>query len=473
MKRIILIKALPGLRFFLGAVFAGAAVWSLAEDRPNFVIILADDLGWADLPCYGNGFHETPALDRLAGEGMRFIQFYAGAVCSPTRANLQSGRHEARYGITQHIPGHKRPYARLIDPAVPLQLPLEVETIAERLGAAGYATGYFGKWHLGGQGYGPAAQGWQTVFECSKHELAPGLTGEAQPRRTAGYLAERAAAFMEEHRDRPFLVQVSHYAVHIPLTATAERVAKYEGRPPVPGYPSRADYAALLEELDESVGALVAAVDRLGLTERTLVVFVSDNGGLVHDQGGQVHTSNAPLRGEKGTLHEGGIRVPAIFRQPGRIPAGAVCAVPAVTTDLAATFLELAGIDPPAAPALDGLSLARLLRDPSAAFSRDALFWHLPHYHHSTPASAVRRGDWKLLEFLEEGRLELYDLAKDPGESENLASRHPDKAAELRAALEGWREEIGARMPVPNPDHDPARAGDLAGRGGKRKGGRN
>lgn len=458
---------IQGIFIFLlgaGTILSGA-------DRPNLLLILADDLGWADLPSYGNRFHETPALDRFAAEGMRFTQFYSGAVCSPTRSNIQSGRHEARYGITQHIPGHRRPFAKLKDPAVPLQLPLEVETVAERLGAAGYATGYFGKWHLGGEGHGPEDQGWETAFECQKHELAPTLTGLEGPVRTANHLADLALAFMEQHRDGPFLVQVSHYAVHIPLTSEPDRVERYEGKEKAPPYPSRADYAALVEELDASVGTLLEGLSDLGLAGNTLVAFVSDNGGLVHDQGGSVYTSNAPLRSEKGTLYEGGIRVPAIFRLPGVIPPGSVCAVPSGTVDLAATFLDLAGV--PAregAGGFDGVSLVPILRDPGAEWKRDTLFWHLPHYHHSTPASAVRKGDWKLIEFFEEGTIELYDLSGDPGEASNLAAANPDKATELRATLADWRARVGARLPVPNPDHDPARATELAGGKGKRRG---
>ncbi len=456
--------------FALSGLFASHRCATAADEGPlNIVLILADDLGWADLPSYGNRFHETPALDRLAAEGMRFTQFYSAAVCSPTRANLQSGRHEARYGITQHIPGHRRPFAKLIDPAVPLHLPLEVETVAETLGAAGYATGYFGKWHLGGAGYGPADQGWQDVLEWSRHDIPPEVSGEPETRRTAAYLTERAVAFMEENLEGPFVVQVSHYAVHIPLQTIPELLEKYEAKEPVEGYPSRADYAALVEELDASVGALVDAVDRLGIAERTLVVFVSDNGGLVHDQSGTVYTSNAPLRGEKGTLYEGGIRVPAIFRQPGRIPADTVCTTPASTADLHATFLELAGVPAGSAPDLDGTSLAPLLSDPAVRIERDTLFWHLPHYHHSTPASAVRRGDWKLLEFFEDESVELYDLAADPGETTNLAEKQPEKTAELRRTLATWRTGIGARMPQPNPDHDPQRETDLAGPASKPK----
>jgi arylsulfatase A len=464
MKRIVWVRGF--VTVLLGALAASLG----AAERPNVIVILADDLGWADLPSYGNRFHETPALDRLAAEGMRFTQFYSGAVCSPTRSNLQSGRHEARYGITQHIPGHRRPFAKLIDPAVPLQLPLEVETLAERLGASGYATGYFGKWHLGGEGFGPAEQGWKTALEVQKHVVPPEVSGLKEPRRTAAFLTEKAVAFLEEHRDEPFLLQVSHYAVHIPLSTTPELLEKYRKKEKVPGFPCLPEYAGLLEELDASVGDIVTAVDRLGLAEKTMIVFVSDNGGLVHDQAGKIYTSNAPLRSEKGTLYEGGIRVPAIVRMPGFVPAGAVCEVPAVTTDLPATILELAGASLTGHEPLDGVSLLPLLRDPKAAFTRDTLFWHLPHYHHSSPASAIRKGDWKLIEFFEDGEVELYDLSSDVGESKNLAANRPDKTTELRGGLAEWRTKIGARLPVPNPDHDPARAGEMKGGKGKRGG---
>lgn len=428
-----------------------------AEDRPNIVLILADDLGWADLPCYGNRFHETPAIDALAREGMRFTQFYSAAVCSPTRSNLQSGRHEARYGITQHIPGHRRPFAKLATPEVPLQLPLEVETIAERLGAAGYATAHLGKWHLGGEGFGPAEQGWQTVVEAKGHDTTAG----GATRRTAEYLTEQAIGFMEEQGGKPFLLQVSHYAVHIPLRTEADLLVKYKAKEAAPDFPSRPDYAALLEELDRSVAGIVGAVDRLGLREKTVVFFLSDNGGLVHTQSGEIITSNAPLRAEKGTLYEGGIRVPAIARMPGFIPAGSVCDAPALSTDLYPTWMELAGLPAADPGTLDGTSLVPLLKDPAATVPRDALFWHLPHYHHSTPASAIRLGDWKLLDFFEDKRLELYDLSADPGETRNLTTERADQSGKLLKRLEQWRSEIGARLPTPNPAYDPARAAEL------------
>jgi arylsulfatase A len=431
--------------------------------QPNIILILADDLGWADLGCYGNPFNETPHIDRLASEGVRFTRFYAGPVCSPTRANVQSGQDQARFGITQHIPGHKRPFAKLVDPAVPLQLPLEVETFAERLSTAGYATGYFGKWHLGGTGFGPADQGWQTAVECHGHTTPASITG-SETRRTAEFLTERAIQFIQTHKDHPFILQVSHIAVHIPLSTTPELLAKFNAKHPAPGYPSRPDYAALLAELDASVGRIVDAVDRAGLAQSTLVLFVSDNGGLEHQQDNSIVTSNHPLRAEKGTLYEGGIRIPAIARWTNTIPPASTCATPAITTDLHPTFLELAGVTAPHDAVLDGRSLVSLLKNPAATLDRDRLFWHLPHYHHSTPASAIREGDWKLIEFFEDNHLELYDLQRDPGETTNLAEKESERARAMRTALNTWRQSVNARLPLPNPAYDPARAGQLGGK---------
>lgn len=432
-----------------------------ASQPPNFILILADDLGWADLGCYGNTFNETPHLDRLVREGMRFTQFYAGPVCSPTRANLQSGQDQARFGITQHIPGHRRPFARLSDPVVPLQLPLEVETFAERLSAGGYATGYFGKWHLGGEGFGPERQGWQTALEIKGNTQPPATKGGAA-QRTAEVLADKALAFIAENKGKSFLLQISHAAVHIPLSTTPELLTKYQAKKPMPGYPSNPAYAGLLEELDQSVGRIVEALDRAGLAENTLILFLSDNGGLEHEQSGRIVTSNRPLRGEKGMLYEGGIRIPAIARWVGRVPAASVCTTPAITMDVYPTLHELAGASASADQPQDGVSLAALLANPAAPLKRDTLHWHLPHYHHSTPASAIRSGDWKLIEFFEDSALELYDLRADPGEATNLAARDPARARELQAALASWRQRVGARMPVPNPNYDPARASQMA-----------
>lgn len=394
-----------------------------AAEKPNIIIILADDLGRADLPSYGHPFHETPCLDRLVKDGMRFTQFYAGPVCSPTRANMQSGQDQARFGITQHIPGHRRPFAKLSDPEVPKQLPLE-------------------------------AKG---------NVVAPKVSGKPEPERMADFLSQKATAFIEEHRKESFLLQVSHAAVHIPLSTTPALQAKYESKAKAAGYPCNPTYAGLLEELDQSVGRIMDTVERTGLAEKTLIIFLSDNGGLEHEQSGKIVTTNRPLRGEKGSLYEGGIRVPAIMRWTGHVPAGSVCAAPAITMDLYPTLIQLAGVTLSDADAagLDGTSLAALLQDPKAALSRDTLFWHLPHYHHSTPASAIRRGDWKLIEFFESNELELYNLKANADEKLNMATMEKAKVEELHTALVQWRQKVGARMPVQNSNYDAARADEL------------
>ena len=429
--------------------------------RPNLILILADDLGWADLGCYGNTFNETPNLDRLASQGVRFTQFYAGPVCSPTRASIQSGQNQARVGITVHIPGHWRPFAKMVEPPVALNLPLEIQTFAEQLGAAGYKTGYFGKWHLGEEGFGPTTQGWQTAIETQGNvvpeRIAPG------GRRNVDFVTEKAVAFIEANKGQPFLLQVSPYAVHIPLSTTPELLKKYQAKKPMPNYPSRPDYAGLLEELDQGVGRIVAAIDRLGLGENTLIVFVSDNGGLHKEQGGTITTSNAPLRAEKGTIYEGGIRVPCIARWTGQIPAGKPSAAIGSTIDFYPTFLEVAKASAPAKAQqpLDGVSLLPVMRNASANLGRDTLYWHLPHYHHSTPATAMRQGDWKLIEFYEDGgKLELYHLAQDLGEKNDLAKQQPDRVKSMHAALKAWRRDVQAQMPQRNPAYDPAREGE-------------
>ncbi len=298
---------------------------------------------------------------------------------------------------------------------MPRQLPLEVTTFAEHLKGSGYATGYFGKWHLGGKGFGPQEQGWQTALELQGNTQPPEASG-GMPRRTAQMLTEKAIEFINANTKHPFVLQVSHAAVHIPLTTTPELLAKYQSKTKVANYPCLPAYAGLLEELDQSVGKIVDAVDRAGIAKHTLIVFLSDNGGLEHEQSGRVVTSNQPLRGEKGTLYEGGIRVPAIFRWPGTIPEKSLCNKPAITMDLFPTFTEIASANLPQQP-YDGVSLFSNLRNPSARLDRLALYWHLPHYHHSTPASAIRNGAWKLIEFYETGTIELYNLSEDSSES--------------------------------------------------------
>ncbi|MGV3484178.1 MAG: sulfatase [Planctomycetaceae bacterium] len=445
------------LTFLSSVQTSGAAA---EGERPNIVLILADDLGWADLACSGNRFNETPHIDRLASEGVRFTNFYAGPVCSPTRANLQSGQDQARFGITQHIPGHRRPFARLTDPVVSPHLPLEVETFAERLRQVGYQTGYFGKWHLGGPGYGPQAQGWDTAIELTGHTVPKKLAALGKENRTAAFLTSQAIQFISANRDQPFLVQISHSAVHLPISPSPTLIEKYRSKPAMEGYPSLPGYAALVEELDNAVGELLAGLQRLNLADDTLIIFVSDNGGLVHQQSGSIVTSNAPLRGEKGTLYEGGIRVPAIVRWPGHVDAAGIIDVPCTTMDLYPTLVKVANARPADQPQ-DGVAIDTLWSKSPASLQRDSLYWHLPHYHHSTPASAIRRGRWKLIEFFESQSLELYDLQSDPSEAHNLAAANPEKANELQTALAQWRMKVSAQMPVSNPQYDPQKADQL------------
>ncbi|MGV3753909.1 MAG: sulfatase [Verrucomicrobiota bacterium] len=456
------------------SAFVLACLWVMitpvqaAMTQPNVIIILADDLGWRDLGCYGNTFNETPNIDKLAKQGMRFTQFYAGPVCSPTRANLMSGQDQARFGITQHIPGHRRPYAKLIDPVVPLQLPAHVQTFALRLWAVGYTSGYFGKWHLGGEKAGPKAFGWDIVQETQGHTVTAKIDEKAVGKRTTEFLTDKAVEFVEQHKAKPFLLQVSHHAVHIPLTTTPELLAKYQAKKAMAGYPSRPEYAGLLEELDQSVGRIMETVDKLGIAQNTLILFLSDNGGLEHEQSGRIVTSNRPLRGEKGTLYEGGIRIPAIARWTGIVPAGTQCDSPAITMDVYPTLMDLGGASAPPKQTMDGVSLAGVLKDPQAKLKRETLYWHLPHYHHSTPASAIRQGDWKLIQFYETDKVELYNLKNDLGEKQDLVAKETGRAKEMKTALAEWRLKVNAQMPVPNPNYDPKRADELAKGKGKK-----
>ena len=452
--------------FFCFFAACGVALTGRADDfpkKPNIVFILADDLGWADLGCYGNKFNETPRIDFLAKQGMRFTNFYAAApVCSPTRASILAGQYPARFGLTAHIPGHWRPFEKLVEPPIAQALPLEVVTIAETLKDAGYATGHFGKWHLGGKGFGPKEQGFDESFEWQSHTVpaARQQPPGAAPKRMAEYITDRAVAFIEANKSRPFYVQIHHFAVHIPLDTTPELRQKYEAKPKVEGYSCHPLYAGLLEEMDAGVGRVLDALGRLGLSENTIVIFTSDNGGLEREVGGWPGTLNKPLRDEKGTLYEGGLRVPTIIRWPGVTPAGGVQVEPAMSIDFYPTIVEACGARFPTQPVLDGISLKPMCRETNVKSSRSALYWHYPHYHHSRPSGAVRAGDWKAIEFFDTGEIELYDLKNDLSEAHNLAKTNPAKARELHGMLKKWRQDVNAQMPQANPAYDPKRANE-------------
>ena len=450
------------------------ALWSIAAvqasgavDRPNVVLIVADDLGAADLGCYGSKFYRTPNLDKLASQGRRFTQAYAASpVCSPTRTALMTGKHPARLNLTDWLPGRtNRPAQKLLMPAIRQALPLEEVTLAERLKAGGYATGMIGKWHLGGEGFGPLAQGFDVNVAgddtgTPRSYVAPfarggrsmlGLDDAPAGQYLTDRLATEAARFIEGHKSAPFFLYLPHYAPHLPMVARPEVVARYprwDGTPH--GRQENPVYAAMIESLDDAVGTVLDALDRTGLAEKTLVLFTSDNGGLSVLEGPNTPpTINAPWREGKGYLYEGGLRVPLIARWPGHVAPG-VEPSQAWAADLPPTVAELCGL--PALDGLDGVSLAGLLQGGTAPSPR-ALYWHYPHYANQggKPGGAIREGDWKLVEFFENGRLELFDLAKDPSESNNLAEKQPEKVRELAVKLAAWRSSVGAMMPTPNP----------------------
>ena len=444
-------------------------------DKPNILFILIDDMGWADVGCYGNKFNETPNIDRLAGEGMRFTDAYAACcVCSPTRASILTGKYPATLHLTDFIPGHRRPWAKLAVPKFNQALPLEEATIAEVLEPAGYVSASFGKWHLGRALHYPDKQGFDDWLVTGGGHFAPRLRCQPPMDLEPGaaltdVLTEQAERFVEANRDRPFFLYLSHFAVHIPLQAKKELIAKYEAKPKPAKGVNHPIYAAMLESVDQSVGRLMRKLDDLKLADRTVVFFVSDNGGLrqMYRGTGPIVTSNAPLRSEKGTLYEGGIRVPAIVRWPGVVEPGSTCSVPVTTVDFLPTMLDAANVTTVSPLKVDGISLIPLLKG-AKDLPRDAIYWHYPHYHHSTPAGAVRAGDYKLIEFYENGRLELYNLADDIGEEHNLADEMPARAGELRDKLARWRASVNAQMPTPNPDFDATRDHVWGRRGGEK-----
>jgi arylsulfatase A-like enzyme len=457
----------------LGSALAAAA----GRKKLNFVFFLVDDLGWKDLTCQGSTFYDTPNVDRLAAGGMRFTDAYAACpVCSPTRASIMAGKYPARVGITNYIPG-RRP-GRLLDADYLHYLPLEEVTLAEALKAAGYATFFAGKWHLGSEAYWPEHQGFDVnkggterggPYGGKKYfspygnpRLEDGPPGEHLPDR----LASETARFIEANRDRPFLAYLSFYSVHTPLMARQDLQAKYqkrkqdrsledqwgqEGQRKVRQVQCHAVYAGMVEAMDQAVGKVLDTLDRLHLAADTAVFFMSDNGGLSTSEGHP--TSNLPLRAGKGWLYEGGVREPMIIRWPGVAKGGGTCHEPVTSTDFYPTILDMAGLPLRPQQHCDGLSLVPLLKR-TGKLQREAIYWHYPHYGNQggSPGGAVRAGDWKLIEFYEDMHVELYNLKDDIGEKNDLAARMPDKADQLRKMLHDWRRAVGAKMPKPNPD---------------------
>ena len=446
----------------------------LAAEPPNVVLIVADDLGAMDLGCNGSKFHRTPHLDKLAADGMRFTQSYSACpVCSPSRAAIMTGRYPQRFQLTDWLPGRPdRPDQRLNRPMLRNHLPLEAMTIAELLKPAGYVCASMGKWHLGGEGFEPTKQGFDVniagdaagspqsyfaPFSKPNGKAMPGLSDAPEGEYLPDRLTTEAEKFITANRERPFFLYLPHFTPHTPLKAKDEIVKKYPAASTFRGQQNNPIYAAMLESLDESVGRIVAKLDELKLSDRTIVLFTSDNGGLATTEGPNTPaTSNAPLREGKGWLYEGGIRVPLLVKWPGNVKGNSTSDVPVSGIDLWPTVRDVCVLESDKSISTDGVSLLPLLNQ-SGTIAREALFWHYPHYANQggKPGAVIRSGEWKLIEFYEEGRRELFHVAKDVSESNNRAEQEPDRVRDLSEKLAAWRKLVGALMPEPNPNYTP------------------
>ncbi|MDA0373501.1 MAG: sulfatase [Planctomycetota bacterium] len=452
-----------------------AALTGQQADRPrqpHILLILADDLGYADLGCQGSGYYETPALDALAADGVRLTHAYSnGPNCAPTRAALQSGCYAPRTGVYTVGSGARgKPQFRRLEPAENrTDLDTGIRSLAEGMRAAGYRTAHFGKWHLGGLGSsGPEEHGFEvnvagyeagsprSYFSPYRNpKLEDGPDGEYLTDRLTDEVIGFLRAHVADADSTPFYAQLCHYAVHTPIQAKPDDGAAFADRDPVGGQ-GNAAYAGMVLSLDRSVGRILDALAELGIADRTMVVFASDNGGVggYGDTGGKSITSNAPLRGGKGQLYEGGVRVPMIVRWPGVTQGGSTAQSPVITMDLFPTFLRAAGVAAEDIPSHDGLDLRRVLAAREAE-PRD-LHFHFPGYleasakagtWRTTPAESIRRGDLKLIHWFEDDRVELYDLASDPGESKDLSAERAETVRELLDAMAAWRAATNAPMP--------------------------
>ncbi len=480
------------MRFLALSAWLAFAACAAPPPPLNVVLIVIDDLGWADTGVYGSSFYETPHIDRLAREGARFTQFYtASPVCSPTRASLMSGKHPARLDLTNWIGGEQNGLLRQAEYI--RELPLSEVTVGEAFQEAGYVTGYVGKWHLGAELHLPAVQGFDWTFAVN-HAGQPGayfppyenpgweitnvpdLEGDPPEAYLTDRLTDVSLNFLESHADTSFFFVLSHYAVHTPLQAKDAVVERYDARARALGPSGEADfraehgsvtklrqdhatYAAMIQSTDESVGRILDRLEELGIADRTAVVFVSDNGGLstLIRRGFNQATSNEPLRAGKGWLYEGGIRAPLLVRWPGVTAPGTVVRTPAISHDLYPTLLSMAGLPPRPQQHVDGVNLTPLLEadDPEApGLGRDTLYWHFPHYHGSgnRPSAAIRAGDWKLVHWFEDGSSELYDLEADVGETRDLAPSRPNLAADLQGRLLDWLTSVDANLPTVDGD---------------------
>ncbi|MHC2068102.1 sulfatase [Bremerella sp. T1] len=470
--------------FALLLTFLGVTSIS-ADERPNFVLIYADDLGWKDVGYQGSDFYETPVIDQLAQEGMTFSAGYACAGnCAPSRACLLSGQYTPRHGLyaVYNTERGKKNEMRLVPTPNSDGLSASSYTLAEALKDAGYVTGHFGKWHLDGKdGAKPSEQGFDETYDSfGDGELKEGTetNKKGPPTDPKGVftLTDKACAFIEKNRDRPFFCYLPHHAIHGPLQGQPQTVAKFQEKTKGEEHKS-VMYASCTYDLDESVGRLLKKLDELELSEKTMVIFTSDNGATPQ-------SSQEPLRGNKGGYYEGGIREPFIIRWPGKIKAGSKSDTPIIQVDLYPTILDAAGIAVPEDKKLDGESLMPLLTG-DGELKRQAIFWYFPGYldrpvtrgrpldvrtgFRSRPVSVINKDHWKLHLFHEEwvldggmdnlpqnGAVELYDLRADIGERHDLSAKNPEKRDELVRDLIEWHQHVGAKIPSqPHPKYDP------------------
>jgi arylsulfatase A len=471
----ILLLLLCGLAWFVNTVRA-------EDPKPqkplDILFILTDDLGWADLQCYGSDLHETPNLDRLASQGVRFTDAYAASsVCSPTRASIMTGKSPARLHMTVWaeaalIPPKDR---KLIPPVAVDNLSHNQVTFAKVLQEAGYLTAHVGKWHLGDAAHYPETHGFDIniggsmwgapethffPYRGSKtwgdgYRYVPSVELGTKGEYLADRLTDEAMKLIDAAGDKPFFLNLAYYAVHTPIEAKPSDINHFKDKLKPGLHHKNVKYAAMVYNLDENIGRILKKLDERGLANNTIVIFVSDNGGFINEFAKEKVTDNYPLRSGKGALYEGGIRVPLIIRWPGITPAGKESHEPVISTDFYPTILEMTHLpgNPKHNTDLDGLSLVPLLKNPDAKLQRDALFFHFPHYYvTTTPASSVRADDWKLIEYFEGYRLELYNLKDDPSEKKNLIFENPNQARKLRMRLREWRESMDAQLPVTNPN---------------------
>ncbi len=492
-------------RASLFGLMAGSAVMMTAcssqasqtkHRAPNIVMITVDDLGWTDAHCYGSEYYETPNVDRLASQGMRFTNYYAAcALCSPTRASMMTGRYPARVGITDWIragfqPGGEIPpdgqnpsgYEKAegkdwpyLTPKNPLWMELDEVTIAEVLKKAGYTTCHIGKWHLGPKGYYPTDQGFDyniggcdygeppSYFDPYHRAPMPEYDYDTIPniptlpnRKTGEYLTDResweAVNFIKNHKDEPFFLNLCHYAVHVPLQAKDSLVQKYREKPKT--NQKNPVYAAMVENVDISLGKVMAALDSLGLTDNTILIYTSDNGGLAKDG----TTSNLPLRSGKAFPYEGGIRIPLIVRWPGHVEPASVSHEQLSSIDIFPTLCDVANTAVPDSLTIDGKDFVPVLTGQGEFKPHEALIWHYPHYRiwdNTIPYSIILKGDWKLIRWYGDKPLELYNLKEDIGEKNNLAGKRPEKAKELEDELMQRLVAMNAKLPKKNPDYKP------------------